>query len=251
MQQQLRDFVERVHKLEVVSDFEEAMSSFLADIGFEQFVYVGGRLRPNPVDDATLFLVPPLCTMRCDVSWSDRYGEQGYFGDDPIVRSCMKSLTPIVWTDIYRVDLTEKRSAQIMREAQDFKLSHGISVPIHGGDGEFGILSANSTENEREFRSLTKSFLHEIHVAAVHYHSALLRSHPVPQTGPKEFKLTDREVEVLRWAAQGKSSWDISVILGITERTVKSHLEHAMRKLGVHTRTHLTAKAISLGLIKL
>lgn len=48
--------------------------------------------------------------------------------------------------------------------------------------------------------------------------------------------LTDRELEVLQWVDKGKSNWEIGRILGCTEETVKKHLQHIYRKLGVENR---------------
>ena len=56
---------------------------------------------------------------------------------------------------------------------------------------------------------------------------------------------------MLRWAADGKTSWEISVILKISERTVKFHLIQASRKLNAVNRTLAVAKALARGLIKL
>jgi len=61
--------------------------------------------------------------------------------------------------------------------------------------------------------------------------------------------LSDREKECLGWAAVGKSSWDISVILSISENTVNFHVKNAMKKLGAARRTLAIVKAINLGLI--
>lgn len=65
-----------------------------------------------------------------------------------------------------------------------------------------------------------------------------------------ELKLTDRELEALTWVARGKSSADIAVILGISERTVNFHMDNAMRKAGVSTRVQAAVKCAMLGLIK-
>ncbi len=49
---------------------------------------------------------------------------------------------------------------------------------------------------------------------------------------------------------QGKSSWEISVILNISERTVNFHIYNIMQKLEAVNRTHAVAVATSLGLIE-
>jgi LuxR family quorum sensing-dependent transcriptional regulator len=56
--------------------------------------------------------------------------------------------------------------------------------------------------------------------------------------------LTAREREVLTWAAQGKSAWEIAEILNIAKRAVDEHAQTAFKKLGAVNRTHAVAIAI-------
>lgn len=67
---------------------------------------------------------------------------------------------------------------------------------------------------------------------------------------PMNIKLTPREKDVLYWAAEGKSAWEIGRILSITERTAKFHLSNIYKKLGVHTRTQAVACAIRYGILE-
>jgi DNA-binding CsgD family transcriptional regulator len=57
------------------------------------------------------------------------------------------------------------------------------------------------------------------------------------------FNLTDRETEVLRLVARGLTNHEIADSLVISSGTVRTHLEHAFDKLGVHTRTGAVARA--------
>ena len=61
--------------------------------------------------------------------------------------------------------------------------------------------------------------------------------------------LTFREREVLWWAAQGKSAWEIGEILHITKRTVDQHTQNTMHKLGAVNRTQAVATALRERLI--
>jgi DNA-binding CsgD family transcriptional regulator len=58
-------------------------------------------------------------------------------------------------------------------------------------------------------------------------------------------RVSPREAEVLLWLTQGRSNHDIGVILGMSERTVKKHLEHIYVKLGVWNRTQAATKALA------
>ena len=66
----------------------------------------------------------------------------------------------------------------------------------------------------------------------------------------REAGLSEREVEVLTWAARGKTSDEISGILDLTRRTVDFHFNNARAKLGVATRTQAVAKAMTERLIR-
>ncbi len=61
--------------------------------------------------------------------------------------------------------------------------------------------------------------------------------------------LSQRELEVLGWLRMGKSSWDISVILTISERTVNYHVNNIIRKLGVMNRLQAVFEAVRMKLI--
>lgn len=58
-------------------------------------------------------------------------------------------------------------------------------------------------------------------------------------------------MEVLRWAARGKTAEDTGEVLNISGRTVEKHLQTAMEKLGAAHKAHAVALAISRGLISL
>ena len=77
-----------------------------------------------------------------------------------------------------------------------------------------------------------------------------------PQAPPKlasvaknESTLTERELEVLQSAAKGERNKEIAYKLGITERTVKAHLQSIYQKFGVDSRAAAVAVAAQKGLL--
>ena len=56
--------------------------------------------------------------------------------------------------------------------------------------------------------------------------------------------LSPKQAETLLWVAQGKSNAEAAAILGVTEGTVKKHLEHIFAKLGVEKRGAASLLAI-------
>ena len=64
-----------------------------------------------------------------------------------------------------------------------------------------------------------------------------------------ETGLTARERDCLAFVAEGKSDWEISVILGISQSTAKFHVDNARRKLGATNRAHAVARFVASGLL--
>jgi DNA-binding NarL/FixJ family response regulator len=69
--------------------------------------------------------------------------------------------------------------------------------------------------------------------------------------GVARVQLTPRELATLRLMADGRSNKEIAGALGISERTVKTHLGHLFEKLGVTSRTEAAKVAARRGLVRM
>jgi NarL family two-component system response regulator LiaR len=74
-------------------------------------------------------------------------------------------------------------------------------------------------------------------------------AHGAPPPGPVEEQLTRREREVLELIAGGRSNKRIALELGISEKTVKTHVGHVLAKLGVADRTQAALLAVRDGIV--
>lgn len=72
----------------------------------------------------------------------------------------------------------------------------------------------------------------------------------VPRVTAGEPRLSDRQLECLAWAQEGKSANDIGQIIGISGRTVEGHLAKVCEVLGVRTRIQAVVRARELGLLR-
>jgi DNA-binding CsgD family transcriptional regulator len=71
------------------------------------------------------------------------------------------------------------------------------------------------------------------------------------KTAPgREPLLSARELECLRWSADGKTSSEIGLILGISQRTVYFHMKNVATKLDVYSTRHAISRAVMMGIIK-
>jgi DNA-binding NarL/FixJ family response regulator len=82
--------------------------------------------------------------------------------------------------------------------------------------------------------------------------TAMEEANPAAPGAPDPYDaLTDREKQVLKLVAEGKSNKEVAELLGISVKTAMSHREHVMEKLGVHNRTELVRFAIKQGVIRI
>ena len=79
--------------------------------------------------------------------------------------------------------------------------------------------------------------------------AATLRDEPEEERARRRLaSLSERELEVLRLAAQGESNADIGKRLFISEGTVKNHMTHILRKLDVEDRTQAAILVVKYGM---
>lgn len=94
---------------------------------------------------------------------------------------------------------------------------------------------------------ITKPIDFDILEAMIAARLAWTRNEPCEKT----IKMSDRELETLGWAARGKTSAEIAIIMKLSKRTVDFHLDNARIKLGATTRIEAVVKAATIGLIHL
>ncbi|UYY78702.1 response regulator [Sphingomonas sp. R1] len=103
---------------------------------------------------------------------------------------------------------------------------------------------------------LLKSGLHEhlgdairtVHAGGRHLQPEVAAAVAIAAAGDR---VTDREAEVLRLAAEGNANKQIAYLLGVGEETVKSHMRSLLEKLGARDRSHAITIALRRGILEL
>ncbi|MEA9429375.1 LuxR C-terminal-related transcriptional regulator [Aeromonas caviae] len=139
-------------------------------------------------------------------------------------------------------------SREVMNLAADFGVRNGVSFPLHTPQGEHGILSFISKEKSNSDLMFENVPLLSF-CASYIFNSALTLIKARPDLMKYLAELSDREKECLFWASEGKTSWEIATILGISERTVNFHLNQVTNKTDSRNRNQAIAKSISSGII--
>ena len=224
------DFVDAIEaaatSASVICQFEK----MIGDLGFHAYIMAG-----IPEPGQTLAQV--TVANGWPAEWFELYNRENLSAVDPVPRHCFSTLNPFEWRDV-PYDREHNRAAHnVMTRARDFRFHEGFCIPIHYDDSTGAI----SMAGERPYLDAeTKSAVHLMSVFTHGRLRALARQTP-PAPGRR---LSPAEAEVLRWAARGKTAWETSQILGISERNVRWHLEEAQRKLMAPNKTATVARAL-------
>lgn len=236
------DLFESLLGYQSVEELYAATSRIVTHLGFEHFIY---GVRVN------LSLTRPYQFVLSGYpkEWRTHYIETGYETIDPTVHHCIKDrrVTPIIWgSQVFR----NQSAAKLENEAKEFGLASGASFPVQGRNGEAAMLSLATPRANRQAKHDILETLGRAQLLACYLHEAIQRVVLTKEVLPlQKIKLTGREKECLLWAAEGKTSWEIANIIHTSERTVIFHLQNVTRKMGVSTRQHAVARALSLGLV--
>jgi LuxR family quorum sensing-dependent transcriptional regulator len=229
------DFVDAVERLgapEIIQMFEAEIKA----CGFHSYIMAGLPSPGTSLSDLTVANGWPP-------EWFEIYTRENFSVMDPVPQYGASTVQPFEWAEA-RYDKDSNPAAHlVMTRATEFRLMQGYCIPLHYDEG--GAVISMATE-QLTIDPVAKSALQLIGIYAHNRIRSLGR--PKPE---KRDLLTPREREILRWAADGKTSWEVSVILHISERTVKFHLNQASHKLNAVNRTAAVAKALARGLIKL
>jgi LuxR family quorum-sensing system transcriptional regulator SolR len=176
-------------------------------------------------------------------AWQQRYQAEHYLRIDPTVAQGLTSTRPMLWSEALFAS-----SRPLWEDARAHGLQIGWAQPTHDLKGVASLLTF-ARSGEPIARSEFHANAQKMHWLAQAAHAALASIVAARPEGAGAIRLTEREIEVLRWAADGKTASESAEILTISERTVIFHIDNALRKLGAANKTAGVLKAAMLRLI--
>lgn len=212
------------------------IARFGQQLGFEYCAY--GLRMPVP-------LTRPATLMYNNYpdAWKNKYVQEGYLAVDPTVKHGLRSHMPLVWSDEVFAG-----ARNLWEDARAHGLRVGWAQANRDAQGIGGMLSvARSAEiltrKELEDKNYKLSWLVQI------AHQGMVQCVADRLLPEAQAKLSSREIEVLRWTAEGKTSSEVAQLINISERTVNFHISNAMNKLGAANKTSAAIRAAMLGLL--
>jgi DNA-binding CsgD family transcriptional regulator len=181
------------------------------------------------------------------------YVLKGFTAICPALMEAGRSLVPFDYVDFLDRQPTD---ISVLAQRQWLKLwnvRHAWLVPLSTVGALKGVtvyMQGKSTDTGARFQASR----HDIHLRSVYFFEALEAMRPglpdgVEPTADTVTPLSTRELDCLKWAADGKTNWEIAQILGVSENTVRFHMKNVYRKLGVGSRSQAVARAIGQGLV--
>lgn len=231
------DVVERIEALGTPSAVVDCMASALGRFGFTSFLVAE---RPDVKLARPTFLLNGWPR-----DWTEHYTKNNYYRYDPIAAWAERTYLPYEWSEVTYDAERNPRAREVMDAGRAFKRNAGFVVPAFRPDRPTGVVTMCGERPDLDVA--TKRAIHFICVYAYSKAIELAANQPV-EAAPT---LSVGEREVLIWTAAGKSAWEISEILGISQDTVNWRLKQAYNKLNVVNKVQAVVAAIRIGVISI
>lgn len=168
------------------------------------------------------------------------YQAENYFAIDPVLKPENMHSGYLVWDDKLFVDTPAFWDA-----ARDHGLRQGVTHCTVLPNRALGCRSP-ATPGRSAFSNEEQQL--RIQTLADLSMATLLRLEDEQVMMP-EMKFSKRELEILKWTAEGKTSAEIALILSISENTVNFHQKNMQKKFNAPNKTQVACYAAAIGLI--
>lgn len=208
-------------------------------LGFGSFIY-GGRFPSGPTHHVDRIITS------YSAPWRHKYQVEQFAEIDPTVQHAIASIVPLIWTE----EMYTSPQQQIFREeARAFGIASGVSFPVHSREGDVALVSLAMPDASPEAQALVLENITWGALIATFAHDAMRTIAKRGVAAQDRPVLTRREMEALKWVASGKTTWEISKLLSISEHGVVHHVRSVMQKFDVTSRHQAAARAVALGMI--
>lgn len=177
--------------------------------------------------------------------WEAWFDERALGRFDPVHRASHVTNTGFSWSHVPGMIRLTAGDREVLSAARRAGIGDGYTVPAHV-PGEYNGSCSFAVRDSEHF-PIDKALLAQL-IGGLAFEAARRIAQPrrVPQP---TMPMTDRQRDCVLWAARGKTDWEISRILGVSQETVIQHLKHARERYGVQKRAHLAVMALFDGSI--
>jgi LuxR family quorum sensing-dependent transcriptional regulator len=207
-----------------------AIKDFAAPFGFNHLSVLKSQDLPNALAPAVVYMDAPE-------GFTADFDRERLCPDHPLIVRALNQLTPFSAGEMRATPLTDQQRRVLQHVNLSLNVRDGWTFPIADGGGTRGIVMLGGLDPDMS--PLVCSILHLIAHTGFKRYEELAAGE-----SPRSRLLTPRELECMRWVALGKTDEEIGIILAISARTARFHVENAKKKLGVTTRVQAVAVAL-------
>lgn len=237
-------------KLNDCNDFQQcldALHEVASGLGFTQVLYARQIVKPQI--DSERWSPLRLNVRNFPNGWENIWRE--YECHDPYYHACFDGTLPFEWARVQRNERLNAKEREAWKYLADFGLARGMTIPIHLPGGKFAVVSSIVDKSDADWSAIYEAnYENMFHMSHIFHDTITDRGFADQVDVAIPNILSPRERECLRWAALGKTSPEIAMILDRSVDTVRLHIKNAMLKLDASTRTHAVAKAVQLGVLE-
>jgi len=209
-----------IRRARTTGEIWRALKAFIGPMGFTQMSVL------SALDASADKLAPHVIYIDAPKNFVAAFDERGLLHHYPLIQHALTTSDPFTVRQVQARGLTAEQRAALEFVGLELNLTAGFIVPVRRAGKLLGVVSFGGVRCR--LGPIERSILHIL------AHCALVRSLDL-KDAPKEApasELSPRERQCLQWASKGKTDAEIGVILGISARTARFHIENAKRKLG-------------------
>lgn len=196
------------------------------------------------IGNANSLTINKLINNKFPLDYLQHYFTKRMIQNDPFVSKTLVSEKPHFWNVENYKDKSEYKRFVMFNK--DFGLNLGLSSAFSESNGKVTFLCLSKPlENPR------KHHLQIVNFIMPHLHITFNRLYNLGNGNCNSHSLSNKELEVLKWIKEGKTNWEISKIINISEATVKFHIANVLKKLDAVNRGHAVAMALQTGILSL
>jgi DNA-binding CsgD family transcriptional regulator len=238
----------RIAAAQRIDDAWDLATRYFAELGFARVNYGFTRFKHlktigDPED--ALFLTT------CDADYVKRYFQGGFYAKTPVFRWAEHNAGICTWAwvkEAFEAGRLAPEEAEAVRQNAALGIVAGMSVSfpevLSRSKGALGLI-ANPGLSPEAVETIFAARREEILAVANMLHLTIVH---LPQLS-RHRALSPRQREALEWVADGKTTQDVALLMGVSPAMVEKHLRLAREALAVETTAQAVAKGALLNMI--